>query len=306
LRSTRKERLARPRPIGVTPFDQAQRSWARSIASYEDVPAAYATFFDPLRASGAPFPLVVVAPSFEGFLHHEIERLVCAGAKDITILERRGHRIVIHRYPIAEISCVEVSSALLDGRLRVSGLEGDERTPSSILIRFNAVTEYLFTPIVAKIREAGQPPSAPPEEESQAFRAWGRRSFKFMNYARRSLLGNDTILQTILQPEIRVRIVSAFGRSLRRRISPTHATILTERELISIRESADAGDRQRYGGVWDYIPVKKIADLSVSTSGPGLLRLSMELSGGPRFDLLYEDSAASDLAGLVNMVLASR
>jgi hypothetical protein len=127
-----------------------------------------------------------------------------------------------------------------------------------------------------------------------------------MNYARRSLLGNDAILQTILQPEIRVRIVSAFGRSLRRRISPTHATILTERELISIRESADAGDRQRYGGVWDYIPVKKIADLSVSTSSPGLLRLSMELSGGPRFDLLYEDSAASDLAGLVNMVLASR
>jgi hypothetical protein len=288
--------------IGLTPFEQAQRSWAKSISSYSDVPPDYAAFFEPWRARGAPFPLVVIAPSYEGFLHRQVERLVCATSDDITIVERRGHRLVPRRYPISQISCVEVSAALLDARLRIIGLEGDDRLPSSTLIRFNAVTDFLFTPVVARIRSAGQGPRPQPAEESGAFQAWGRRSFKFMNYAKRSLLGNEAVLQAILQPEIRMRVVSAFGRSLRRTLSATHATILTEHELISIRELASPGDQERYGGTWDYMPLRKIAGLSVSRNGHGLLRLEVELFGGFRFDLLYETSVGADLDAMVAKV----
>jgi hypothetical protein len=298
LRSFWDERRARSTVIGLTPFERAQRSWARSIAPYADVPAEYASFFDPMRASGAPLPLVVIAPSYEGFLHLEVERLVCATADEIAVLERRGHRLESHRFPFSAISCVQMRSVLLDARLKIIGLEGADRIPAEISVRFNAVTEFLFAPIVARIRSAGAEPRVGTAEAAKVFEAWGKRNFKFMNYARRSLLGNEAVLQAILQPEIRISIVSAFGRSIRRTVSPTHATILTERELISIQEVAYPGDQERYGGVWDYIPLAKIAALSISANGRGLVSLSIQLHGETRFDLLFEPSAREDLDSL--------
>ncbi|HMK09424.1 MAG TPA: hypothetical protein VK449_10370, partial [Anaerolineales bacterium] len=120
----------RQRTIGITPFEQAQRSWARPIASYKELPAEFREWFEPEHA-GAPFPLAVLTPSFEGFLHHEIERLVCATSEAVTILERRGRRVEVRRYPIDEISLVEVSSVLLDARLRIDGREGGSDRVSS-------------------------------------------------------------------------------------------------------------------------------------------------------------------------------
>ena len=288
----------RSNAIGLTPFEQAQRSWARSITSYADVPAEYATFFDPLRASGAPFPLVVVAPSYEGFLHREIEKLVCATPDEVTILERHGHRLFLRRFPIAGISYVEMSSALLDARLKIVGLEGDDRLPATTAVRFNSVTEFLFAPIVTRIRSAGSASEPRPDGQSTAFHAWGRQNFKFMNYARRSLLGQEAVHQAILQREIRVNIVSAFGRSLRRTASPTHATILTDREFISIRELLYPGDQERYGGVWDYVPLPRIDRLSVASVGHGLVGLTVHLPGEARLDLQYETSAGPELDAL--------
>jgi hypothetical protein len=40
-------RRSRRAPIGLTPFEQAQRSWATSIGFYQDVPVAYRGFFEP-------------------------------------------------------------------------------------------------------------------------------------------------------------------------------------------------------------------------------------------------------------------
>jgi hypothetical protein len=262
------------------------------------VPPEYASYFEHLQARRAPFPLVVIAPSYEGFLHREVERLVCAASDDVTILERRGHRLVSHRYPIAGISCVEVSSVLLDARLKIIGMEGEGQVPASTMVRYNAVTEFLFAPIVERIRSGGPASLSQAEEESSVFQAWGRRNFKFMNYARRSLRGGEPVLQAILQPEIRVSVVSAFGRSLRRTAFPTHATILTERELISIREVVYPGDQERYGGVWDYIPLARIAGLSITANGRGLVTLAIQLPGQTRFDLLFEPSVRDDLDAL--------
>jgi hypothetical protein len=132
----------------------------------------------------------VIAPSYQGFLHLEIERLVCATSDEITFMEKRGRRLEAHCYPIGEISCVEVSSILLDARLKIMGLERGERLPGSTAVRFNAVTDFLFAPIVARIRSGGEVLKPGPRRKPDAFDAWGKQNFKFMNYARRSLLGN--------------------------------------------------------------------------------------------------------------------
>jgi hypothetical protein len=125
----------------------------------------------------------------------------------------------------------------------------------------------------------------------------GRRSFKFMN------LRSEACWRTKRSPgdpgRRSLSIVSAFGRSLGRTVSPTHAIILTERELISIREVLHPGDQERYGGVWDYVPLPRIAGLSISRNAKGLLSLAVPLRGDAGLDLIYEASAEKDLEALV-------
>jgi hypothetical protein len=285
--------------IRVTPFEQAQRSWARSIASYADVPPEYRRALEPVLAAGAPFPLVVLTPSYEGFLRRETEKLVCASSDEVAILERRGNKVNVRRFPIGAIRCVEVSSILLDARFKIEGLEEGSPIPASASVRYNAVTDFLVTPIVMRIRSRGLPSRAEPGAAANPFQDWGRRSYKFMNFARRSLIGNEPIHAAILQPEIRVEVLSAFGRSYRRTISPTHATILTDRELITIREVPYPGRRERYGGIWDYMPLALIETLSVTDADRGVLVLSIEWPGDAHLDLQFEAAARASLDALV-------
>ena len=285
--------------IGLTPFDQAQRSWARSIAAYTDVPVPYRPFFEPLEAAGVPFPLVVIAPTYEGFLHRETEKLVCAASGEVTVLERHGARLDVVRYPLPRIICLEVSSVLLDARIRIMGLEGDGLAPTSTTIRFNAVTDFLFAPIVARIRRGEAVSKAVPAAGSDPFNAWGRDNFKFMNYAKRSLVGDEVTVQAILQREIRVGVLSAFGRTYRRTLSPTHATILTERELITIEEILPKGDRERYGGLWAYMPLDRIERMAMTGVQRDLVTLSVDLFGDGRRQFQFEPSAREELDALV-------
>jgi hypothetical protein len=252
-----------------------------------------------LEAKGVPFPLVLIAPSYEGFLHREIEKLVWATSDEVRILERRGHKIDMRRYPIPGISCVEVSSRLLDARLEIMGLEGDGLAPARTAVRFNAVTEYLFSPIVTRIRSSAEVSKVPRTGGQDPFDAWGTRNFKFMNYAKRSLLGDEQVQQAILQPEIWVQIGTAFGRTYRRMVSPTNAVILTNRELIVIREAPSPGNRERYGGVWAFMPLMKIDHLSMTGIGHGDVVLSVHLPGEMHIDLRYEASARPELDALL-------
>ena len=57
-----------------------------------------------------------------------------------------------------------------------------------------------------------------------------------MNYAKRSLLGGEKVIQAIFQPEIRARVFTVLGKSFYRMVSPAKAIIFTDGELIAIRE----------------------------------------------------------------------
>jgi hypothetical protein len=252
-----------------------------------------------LEAKGVPFPLVLIAPSYEGFLHREIEKLVWATSDEIRILERRGNKIDVRSYFISMISCVEFSSRLLDARLEIIGLEGDALAPARTAVRFNAVTEYLFSPILIRIRAGSERWRLTRPGMQDPFDAWGTRNFKFMNYAKRSLVGDEEVQQAILQPEIWVHIGTAFGRTYRRMVSPTNAVILTNRELIVIREVPSPGNRERYGGVWDFMPLMKIDHLSMTGIGHGDVSFSVHLPGEMHIDLRYEASARPELDALL-------
>jgi hypothetical protein len=123
-------------------------------------------------------------------------------------------------------------------------------------------------------------------------------NYKFMNYAKRSLLGGEKVIQTILQPEIKTGYFRFFGIPFYRTISPAHLTILTDRELIIIRDDARWSSTAKYGGIWDYIPVTKILSLSQSETGDRLVGLTISLQDGARLDLVFQASAREEIARL--------
>jgi hypothetical protein len=78
-------------------------------------------------------------------------------------------------------------------------------------------------------------------------------------------------------------------------MSPTPACILTDRELIQIREEALENRHDKYGGIWDYIPLRNIASLSVVRKNGDLLALTIRLNTDECFHCLFQDAMANEL-----------
>lgn len=161
--------------------------------------------------------------------------------------------------------------------------------PGSSTLRFNAVTDYLFEPLLARTRQAaGESPDVA-SSELEKFDNWSQLNYKFMMLARHSLLGGETVLQAFLQPEIRLPVFTLLGITFYRTASLTHAGILTDREIIMIRED------YWYGGIQEYLPLRNVVALSLSERENGLLALCIQLSGDIQLEYLLESTAKQEI-----------
>jgi hypothetical protein len=283
----------------LTGGQQTKLTWARVIESYENVPKAYKGFFETQLSNGQTFPYAVLAPIFEARGSRITEKIVCVFDNEIYILEKAGNSLATQCYPLNGIDYVELTSILLDSRLKISGVT-KEGTLASSIVRFNSATDHLFTPILKKIRLASvTSKEAVQKSELEKFDPWLEQSYKFMNYARLSLLGGEKVIHAMLQPEIRKRLFTILGKTYYRTIAPTHACILTDRELIMIREEVLQGRKDNYGGIWDYISLNKIATLSVSQKDNNLLALSIYMLTNDHLEFLFQNSMKSEIDQLL-------
>jgi len=279
--------------------DQKRFSWARRLESYAAVPSAYSAFFEPLRAEGRVFPYTVLTPTFEGFLRGTTEKLVCDLDREIVVLENRGNTVEAQRYPLETISCIEVSTVLLESYIKIQGMTRDGR-PAASRFKFNSVTDHLFFPILEKIRLAAVASAhAAPNPALEGFICWNRQNYKFMNYAQRSLLAGEKALYAILQPEFCAYVVKVLGMSFCRRRSPTQAVILTDREIIVIREEEKTRADAKYSGIWDYFPLSRVLSLSQAGTSDGVQTLSIHLPEGDSFEILFQATASQEIATFV-------
>jgi hypothetical protein len=291
-RSNASSLVGRP---GIGAVEQSRRSWAQRLESSSAIPDSFKEFFETVPSEGVAFPYTVLTPAYEGFLHQETEKLICVHGSEICVLERRGRSHIAKCYSLSDVNHVEITTVLLDSRITISGPTREEKASVSTW-RFNAVTDYLFTPIIERIRLAttgwGRRPLG---SEIEAFEQWRESNYKFMNYARRSLLGCEQVLHAILQPEIRTDEFKILGRTFYRLVSPTHVSILSDRELIIILEGATRVAEGRYGGTWHYIPLRKIADLSVAGWNGRYLLLGVQLMDAAPIQVLFLSAAEPEL-----------
>jgi hypothetical protein len=149
------ERVAgnKPKLPLLTAVEQTKLSWAKAIESYDEVPEVYRASFETLVGDASRFPHAVLTPSYAGFITRAKEKLVCCLDGKIYVLEEaRGH-LASTCYSIGDISYVEVGSVLLQSWIKIRGLTSGGVLTSSEF-KFNSVTDYLFTPIVERIRPA--------------------------------------------------------------------------------------------------------------------------------------------------------
>jgi hypothetical protein len=120
-----------------------------------------------------------------------------------------------------------------------------------------------------------------------------------MNYAKRSLLKGGKVIHAILQPEIRTGSWTILGKTYYRTLSPTHVVILTDRELIIVREDERRSGDDKYGGIWDYIPLPRILSLSLSRRDGQWLALSVQLPGSVQLECVFLASAEREVNQLL-------
>lgn len=278
----------------------ARSSWAKHIESYAEVSDVYKDFFEPLLADGRAFPYTVLTPSHERFIHRTSEKLVCAFENEIYILERNGNKFETQCYPLVGISYIEFGTALLASSIKICGMTSNGVHTSSTL-RFNSVTDYLFTPILKRMRLATiDSAEVVQTSELEKFDHLIRVNYKFMNYAKHSLVGGEKVIYSVLQHEIRESMLTVLGKTYFRTISPTHISILTDRELIVIREEMTRRKEDRYGGIWVYIPLNRIISLSLSEKDNNLLELLIQLPENIQLELLFQVSARGEINQLMD------
>ena len=183
--------------------EQTRAAWAKSVTCFDEVPDAFQDPLKTLLGDTRAWPYTLLLPAYEGLMRRENGRLVCSLDDKIYVMERARHKIDCVCYPIQDISYVEEGAILLYAWVKISGIASDG-VPRACMLKFNAVTDYLATPIVEKIRSAtGGPADADRNVELAKFDGLAKLNFKFMSYGRHSLLPGERVIHTVLQPEMR-------------------------------------------------------------------------------------------------------
>lgn len=285
----------------MTGAAQTMTTWARVIDSYADVPYIYKTSCQAVLEEREPFPYVVLVPSVKDNRLNEVENLLCEINGIFYVWERIGNKVVSSAFPLKEIYTLEAGIVLLSSWLTISGLT-TAGSATTARIGFNSSSVRHLLPVINKMRPApADVDNAAWQVELAAFDYLASANFKFMNYARESMVRGEKILQSILQPKIRRQVFDLFGYKFHRTVGLAHLTILTDKEIIFIRDDEDTTEvrGERYGGVWQYIPLQKIQDVTLTASSNKLLTLTLTLESGiQQLDKVFESSSQDALEDL--------
>jgi hypothetical protein len=275
-------------------------SWASVIDSFETVPDIYKNSYQTLVGNTDALPYTVLAPAQVSPRSTSSERLLCEISGTFYVLERAGSQIVTSGFHYPDICSFELGNILLYSWFSISGrtISGAE---AALTVEFNEATLRHFEPFFSKMRPAPTGTDVSDLKAEQAkFDYLSMVNFKFMNFARESLVCGERIIQSLYQPKKRQSLVTVLGRSIYRTISLAHLTILTDQEVILIGdvELVKGNKRSRYGGVRRYLPLRRIVSVTLEEQPNDLVRLTLQVSPDIRVQRLFAASQLQEIEHL--------
>lgn len=280
-------------------------SWARQVKEEQELPESFAAFFKSIPNHLERFPYTVFAPPEKLYRKKSTPKLLVLLDDRLYIAEKLNKQIQVACFCYQDINYIETGSILLHSWITINGKTDGKQV--TITVEYNSVAEIFFKPIVEKVRSSinhldqSDFAKAQFKKEQSKFDALIKMNFKYMNFGKRSLLPGEQIQQFILQPDIRVKFLKYFQRTL----SFTHLTILTDHELIFIKDddSFKMAQHVRYGGVWRYISLQKIMKIAVDNIlEHDLIKLSLILPEEVGFSFLFSASQRPELDLLLHTV----
>jgi hypothetical protein len=240
-------------------LDPSMRTWARKLTSYEEVPSGFQEVF-PEYTSQFPYTVLIPEEQLSPFHNKRGARLLCLDEDQLVSIEAVRGKAVATSYPLDMITYLEHGRVLLKSWLKIS-------SPwRSTTIAFNTTSEQVFTPIIEAIRpdvRYGEPEQLRQAQHQQELSRLGylwKRDFKYFNLGTQSILPGEKVLETVYQPDIHLTTLNMFKRPVFSKILTGHLTVLTDKELILIRESnrTKSPKKSLYGGIFTYIPLHQI------------------------------------------------
>lgn len=286
----------------LTPDQQTRLSWAKKLASYQEVPNEFGYFFEPLEKANQPFPFSVLTPSYEGFLLHFQEKLVCIIEQQLFVLNKNKAAQEQLCFDFQGIHSLKFKKVLLDSSFTIGGIDRSG-SAAKVDLHFNTVTEGLFWEIMRRVRQSSF--SSTESYEKPLFEELQEQSFKFASYSRNCLIPGEKVVQLIWQPELTsnplsLKIPPVIRDYFERIVFPSHVVLLTDQELILISEDEQEKRREKYGAIWQFIPLRKINDLTVTVQENDLLTLNILLKDDSMIESKFLLTAKDVLEQLVN------
>lgn len=282
----------------MTGSQQTMQTWARVIETWDDVPEVYRVDYAALVGNVAALPYTVLAPAIGGLRGRKpAERLLWNQDGVFHALEWSGKRMFKYRFRNDDICSLEQGNVLLYSWFSLHGptLDG---VPATLTVEFNESTLRHLEPFFVKMRPALSIQAGYDRPvELQKLQHLERLNYKFMGFARRSLMPGERIIQALYQPVVRAPVITVLGRSLYRTLVQPHLSLLMDHEVVLIADAGQASEDKtgRYQGVWRFLPMRHLQTVTLETQAAGLLRFRYHLSDQTQVDTLFDASRTEEL-----------
>ncbi|MGE5631465.1 MAG: hypothetical protein ACM3TR_10260 [Caulobacteraceae bacterium] len=205
------------------------------INTWEDIPQCFQAQCKSALGEISAFPYIIYLPAYTWGNRTTNELLVCLSNNDLIIFEKLEKDIRAKDYNLNDIIYVNRGTMLLYSWIRIFGYE--KNCITSLVIEFNTAAKQIFEKLLRTIRSKIGKFEALTDEyslskELSKFDYLTSVDYKFMNYARESIIPTENVETILLQPAI----YKKYFKYLKKTLCSAHMHILTDKELIIISE----------------------------------------------------------------------
>ncbi len=248
-----------------TSSTQTMRTWAREIKAQKDIPDQFQATFPQFEGT---FPYTIFIPEEKVSKFQQRNSTILVVFNDhIVLLEQLDNEVKVLSSQFKDVFTITHGVILLKSWLNI------ETEAGTFAVKFNTANDHLFIPIIKTIRQKMMHSRHQDTHSAEThiektdlskFDFLDKVNFKFMNYGRRCVQNQDSVLVVVYQPEQTLQDIQLFRKTLYKRYKTDFLVTLTEAELILIKEDEPIRTNfsPAHGGVFTYIPRHRIEDIT--------------------------------------------
>ena len=268
--------------------------WPVQVKRPDQIPDSFCEVLD--ERFGAKWPYSIYIPPSKWDAEGKRPKVFSMVEDGIMYFEDVKTEVKEVFYPYKNILYVEIGRMLLSSWMTIHGMVDGTYRQSTI--SYNTVRDDLFDPIIEKIRAQISPEASVLEDQNgERLSDLKQLDLKFLNYTKQSLLPGEKIVNIIYQPKIQ----EASGKLMKALPEHTHAVVLTDNELILIKEDNHKykNVHSNYGVVKDFIPLDHITKLTTDLLDSSLT-MHVEVDEKDKLDRVFSEDQSDRVNQLIS------